>query len=176
MSPKKPKKQPDPKTQPNPLPPWVPTEAWDAWEDMRRRLRKPLTDYARDLAVKRLDDLRGEGWDPERIINLAIESGWLKFWPPHDEQPDNQDDDPLPYQHPKRRYPVPPEELAKIPADADPAIRARVIAWLEGDRDEDCPQEGFDWGVVMPWNAEIRANLIAYASEGKHASPPRRAD
>lgn len=64
------------------LPTWIPEDAWQAWEDHRQRIRKPLTDYARKLCMSRLNDLRELGHLPRTCINLAIESGWQKFWPP----------------------------------------------------------------------------------------------
>jgi hypothetical protein len=36
------------------LPDWIPLEAWGAFKDVRKKLRKPLTDYASKLTVQEL--------------------------------------------------------------------------------------------------------------------------
>jgi hypothetical protein len=53
------------------LPCWIPRDAWDGWEEMRRKSRYPLTNRARELAVKDLDKLRQDGVDPTDVLNTA---------------------------------------------------------------------------------------------------------
>jgi hypothetical protein len=63
------------------LPDWVPKEAWASFEDSRKKLRKPLTDRARQLAVAELQRLRDGGHNPIAVIESAVLRGWLSFYP-----------------------------------------------------------------------------------------------
>lgn len=58
------------------LPEWVPQAQWSAFVDMRKRIRKPLTDRAIDLAVGELDKLRKQGHDPARVLDQSILNCW----------------------------------------------------------------------------------------------------
>jgi hypothetical protein len=58
------------------LPEWVPSEVWKAYEEMRTKIRKPMTPHARDLAVKRLWTLKGEGHDPRAVLEQSILNSW----------------------------------------------------------------------------------------------------
>lgn len=70
------------------LPDWVSSDAWSAFEDSRKKLRKPLTDRARQLAVAELQRLRDQGHDPIAVIESAVLHGWQTFYPPKDSRPD----------------------------------------------------------------------------------------
>lgn len=63
------------------LPEWVPSDAWDAFEEMREKRRNGLTDRARQLAVAELQRLRDEGNDPRAVIERAVLKGWMTFYP-----------------------------------------------------------------------------------------------
>lgn len=63
------------------FPDWVNPEAWSAWEEMRKRLKKPLTDHARKLAIAELGRLRASGNDPTEVINRSTLRGWMGFFP-----------------------------------------------------------------------------------------------
>jgi hypothetical protein len=65
------------------LPDWVPADAWEAWEEVRKKKRSPLTDRARQLAVAELQRLRDGGHDPRAVIERAVLKGWLSFYPPN---------------------------------------------------------------------------------------------
>jgi len=58
------------------LPDWVPAENWQAWIEFRRKIRKPLTDKAKELAVKKLDELRVQGNDPAQVLDQSVLNGW----------------------------------------------------------------------------------------------------
>lgn len=62
-------------------PAWLPVEAWEAYLEHRRKLRKPLTAYGEKLAIGRLADLREHGHDPLKVLNEAILMGWQGLWP-----------------------------------------------------------------------------------------------
>lgn len=61
-------------------PAWLPLEAWEAYLEHRRKLRKPLTTYGEKLAIGRLADLREHGHDPLKVLNEAILMGWQGLW------------------------------------------------------------------------------------------------
>lgn len=63
------------------LPGWVPSDAWQDFEETRQKLRKPLTDRARQLLVAELQRLRDEGNDPRAVIERSVLRGWQTFYP-----------------------------------------------------------------------------------------------
>jgi uncharacterized protein YdaU (DUF1376 family) len=58
------------------LPEWVPRDAWLGWEEMRRKIRKPLTDAARMVNLRKLAKLRDRGDDPTAVIEQSLANGW----------------------------------------------------------------------------------------------------
>ncbi len=64
------------------LPLWVRRSTWDCFEEMRRRIRKPLTDRARQNILAKLDEFRGRGHDPEEVLNNSISNSWTGIWEP----------------------------------------------------------------------------------------------
>lgn len=63
------------------LPDWIPAETWSDFVAMRKQMRKPMGEAAIRLAVKTLDALRGEGNDPNAVIEQSIMRGWSGFFP-----------------------------------------------------------------------------------------------
>lgn len=59
------------------LPSWLPLTEWEAFLEMRKKAKKPLTEHAKDLAVKKLDELRAKGHSPPRVLNQSVMNGWL---------------------------------------------------------------------------------------------------
>jgi hypothetical protein len=60
------------------IPLGVNVEVWAAFEEHRRKLRKPMTDHARELIVKELDKLGG---DPNALLDQSIRKGWQDVFP-----------------------------------------------------------------------------------------------
>ena len=60
------------------LPTWLPADAWQDWKDYRGN---SFSSRAQALAISKLTSLRGEGHDPRKLIDLAIESGWSSVYP-----------------------------------------------------------------------------------------------
>lgn len=58
------------------LPDWVSQKAWSAYLEMRQRIKKPMTPYAMELAVKELGKLRDEGNDVEKVLNQSTLNSW----------------------------------------------------------------------------------------------------
>lgn len=63
-------------------PDWIDKEVWMDFEEMRKKIRKPMTDGARRRIVKQLDEWRGDGHVPESILGISIERGWAGVFQP----------------------------------------------------------------------------------------------
>jgi hypothetical protein len=66
------------------LPDWIDRETWMAYEEMRRKQRRPLTDFARKLAIKkllRLYELDPETNHPQDVLEQSILCGYQGLWP-----------------------------------------------------------------------------------------------
>jgi DNA-binding transcriptional MocR family regulator len=63
------------------LPDWLHGETWRAYLEHRRQARKPMSEHAQRLAIRRLDELRSEGHDPRAVIEQSILHGWQGLFP-----------------------------------------------------------------------------------------------
>jgi hypothetical protein len=63
------------------LPEWVPQNAWIAFEEMRLKNRKPMTDRARELVVKELENLKAKGNEPSAVLEQSVRNGWQDVFP-----------------------------------------------------------------------------------------------
>lgn len=64
------------------LPDWIPTEHWNAWIEARTKARKPITDYAKRLAVRKLDNFRDRGHPPAQVLMRSAMNGWADLFEP----------------------------------------------------------------------------------------------
>lgn len=58
------------------LPSWIPVPQWEAFMDMRKRMRKPPTERAKELLVVDLDLLRNQGFDVGRVLDQSVKNNW----------------------------------------------------------------------------------------------------
>lgn len=58
------------------VPDWIPKETWDEFLEMRKRIKKPPTNYAKKLLVAKLDKFRSVGQDVKQVLEKSITSGW----------------------------------------------------------------------------------------------------
>lgn len=65
-------------------------EAWHAFKAMRKGMKKPLTDYAAALIVKKLIAFHAKGHDPTDVLNLAIEKSWQSVYEPKEQNDGRQ--------------------------------------------------------------------------------------
>lgn len=65
------------------LPDWIPKETWQAFEEMRKKIRKPMTDKARELLVRRLETFKSEGCDPQDLLEAAVLNSWQSVYKPN---------------------------------------------------------------------------------------------
>lgn len=65
------------------LPEWIDLKLWEHFVASRSALKKPLTNGACELVVKKLEGFKAEGLDPDQLLRTAIEKGWLTVYPPN---------------------------------------------------------------------------------------------
>lgn len=63
------------------LPEWIDKEAWAGYEEMRNKLRKPMTLRAKSMVVKELDKLRAAGHDANACLNQSTMKTWTDVYP-----------------------------------------------------------------------------------------------
>lgn len=63
------------------LPDWVPQEAWDGFLEMRKGIKKPLTERGKGMAVRKLDDLRSQGYEPGMVLDQSTFMCWAGLFP-----------------------------------------------------------------------------------------------
>lgn len=64
------------------LPSHIPAEPWADFVAMRQRIRKPMTDRAKELAVIELDKLAADGWPPGDVLNNSTMNSYQGLVPP----------------------------------------------------------------------------------------------
>lgn len=68
------------------LPAWMPLEAWEAFLAMRVKIKKPATEYAQRLLVKKLAQFVADGHDPLVVLERSITQGWQDLYAPQGSQ------------------------------------------------------------------------------------------
>jgi hypothetical protein len=63
------------------LPDWVDPTAWADYVAMRVKIRKPMTDRAKSLAIGDLEKLRAQGHDPKLVLEASILNSWAGVFP-----------------------------------------------------------------------------------------------
>ena len=63
------------------IPEWVPSEAWNGFLEMRKKIKKPLTERGVALALKKLGQLRDEGHDPSAVLDQSVMSNYQGLFP-----------------------------------------------------------------------------------------------
>jgi len=58
------------------LPPYIQPAIWNEYLEMRKKIRKPMTDYAKYLAMKKLERFQSQGYDPNKILEQSILHSW----------------------------------------------------------------------------------------------------
>lgn len=62
------------------IPDWIPAEPWNEFLAMRKKKKKPLSDYAIKLAIGKLKKLKEAGQDLTAVINESIFCQWDSFY------------------------------------------------------------------------------------------------
>jgi len=63
------------------IPDFIDKELWHDFLEMRKKLRKPPTDRAKDLLLKDLEKLRAAGDDPNEVLKQSIKYSWQGVFP-----------------------------------------------------------------------------------------------
>lgn len=71
------------------IPEWIQPEAWEAYLDMRAKIKKPPTNRALVLVIKTLTELKGKGVDPNAVINQSVVHNWIDVYDLKDGQNGN---------------------------------------------------------------------------------------
>lgn len=58
------------------IPDWIPQDAWQGYLDMRRKIRKAMTDRAVQLAINTLHRLKEQGQDIGAVLDQSTMNSW----------------------------------------------------------------------------------------------------
>lgn len=58
------------------LPDWLPENTWNDYVDMRKKIKSPMTEKAKELAIGRLQGFKNNGYNIVDIINNSIMNSW----------------------------------------------------------------------------------------------------
>ena len=56
-------------------------KAWKDFKTMRKKIRKPMTERAEELLIKKLDSLSDNEEEQVNILNQSIMNSWMGVWP-----------------------------------------------------------------------------------------------
>ena len=71
----------EPKQHATELPDWLPTDLWKDYLQARKALKAPMTERAKQLAIKKLDELMKQGYPPKDVLSQSIYNGWKGLFP-----------------------------------------------------------------------------------------------
>ncbi|HJR82571.1 MAG TPA: hypothetical protein VJ775_01465 [Sphingomicrobium sp.] len=63
------------------IPDWLPLAEWDGFMAMRTKTKKPLTDRAASMAIRKLGELRDKGEDPAAVLDQSTLHCWQDLYP-----------------------------------------------------------------------------------------------
>jgi hypothetical protein len=64
------------------IPDFIDVKDWKDFEQMRRVIKKPMTDRARKTIFNKLEKLKDEGHDIKQILENSITNNWQDVYPP----------------------------------------------------------------------------------------------
>jgi hypothetical protein len=59
---------------------WLPLDAWNGWIEMRHKMKKPLTDRAKERALKKLEKMYNEDQDITEVLDRSTMNGWTDLY------------------------------------------------------------------------------------------------
>jgi hypothetical protein len=65
---------------------WITSESWQAFHEMRKKIKAPLTAYAEKLIVVELCRLKSAKEDPQACLDQSIRNGWRDVFPLRDKR------------------------------------------------------------------------------------------
>lgn len=66
-------------------PQWLDPKIWKEYLVMRNKIKKPMTNYAEQLAIDKLGRLKDRGEDPTEVLNQSIQNSWQGLFPVKDQ-------------------------------------------------------------------------------------------
>ena len=63
------------------LPDWIPKQLWESYLEMRKKIRKPATEHAKELVIAKLIRLQADGNDPIAVLEQSIMQCNQGVWP-----------------------------------------------------------------------------------------------
>lgn len=66
------------------IPDWVPVDAWAGYVEMRKRIKKPMTQRAVELRIHDLEKFRDQGLDLVAILDQSTSNNWTDLYEPRD--------------------------------------------------------------------------------------------
>lgn len=69
-------------------PGWLDLEIWKEFKKMRVKIKKPLTEYAEKLAIKKIEEMNYSDSDKLRVIKKSIFHSWQGLFPLKEEDMD----------------------------------------------------------------------------------------
>lgn len=64
------------------LPEWIPQELWDDFKENRKKIKEPMSIQAEKLLVKKLENLRGKGFNIVELLEESIINNWKSVFEP----------------------------------------------------------------------------------------------
>lgn len=71
------------------FPEWIDAEVWAAFQELRKKLKAPLTSRAIKNIIEELAKLKDQGQDPNAVLDQSITRGWRGVFPLRDQTKDN---------------------------------------------------------------------------------------
>lgn len=63
------------------IPTWIPKTEFEEYKKMRQKIKKPMTDRAIELVIKKLEQLKTEGYEPKEVLEQSILNSWQGVFP-----------------------------------------------------------------------------------------------
>jgi hypothetical protein len=64
------------------LPDWLNKTDWNDFVEMRKKLKKPMTDRAVKLMLSKLETMKNKGIDTSEVLQKSIVSDWIDVYEP----------------------------------------------------------------------------------------------
>ena len=68
------------------LPEWLDLETWDEFKKHRKKIKKPMTEFAEKKMLIKLGKLKDQGHDPTKLLEEVIINGWQGIVVPETKQ------------------------------------------------------------------------------------------
>jgi len=65
-----------------PTPHWLDLEIWDEFKKHRKKVKKPMTEFAEKKMLIKLGKLKDEGHDPNKLLEESLINGWQGVFEP----------------------------------------------------------------------------------------------